>query len=94
MGVLLSVNGKKAILRHGEWRCADAAVERALARACEEWIEQTGGPALDARDPELEAAQAVAARIGARVLMRVRANRRREAQNYLVRRQMSLPFGS
>lgn len=92
MGVILSVGGRKAWFRRGEWRSPDRVLEAELRRLFEDWIAETGGPSLRSADPEGEAAEAVATRAGGRILLRARADARREAREYLNRRQMSLPF--
>lgn len=92
MGVILSFNGRKAILRRGEWRSPDPRLEERLRRTTEEWFAETGGPALRARDPEAEVAKAVAERAGGRVVLHVPADARREGRLYFRRRQMRLPF--
>lgn len=92
MAVLLSFRGRKALFRHGEWRASHRVLELRLARELEAWIGETGGPRIGSPDPELEAARAVAARAGGRILLRVPANARREARLYLNRRQLSFDF--
>ncbi len=92
MGVIVSWKGKRAILRRGEWRSSHPVLEQKLNRTTSEWIAATGGPALDSRDPEGDVARSVAALTGGRVLLQARADRRREARDYLSRRQLSLPF--
>ncbi|MCL4793773.1 MAG: hypothetical protein KJZ84_04390 [Bryobacteraceae bacterium] len=92
MGVIVGWKGKKAILRRGEWRSSDAALESMLNRATDQWIAETGGPALTSHDPEREVAHAIAKLTGGRVLLRAKTDRRREARDYLSRRQLSLPF--
>jgi hypothetical protein len=92
MAVLVSFRGRKALFRRGEWRSPNRALEERLTRETESWIGETGGPKIGSKDPELEAAKAVAKRTGGRILLRVKSNVRRESKLYLSRRQMSFQF--
>lgn len=92
MGVVVKVGRQRAILRGGEWRCADARVESMLNDTMQAWIEECGGPSLSSPDPETDAAEAVAGRVDGRVLLSVPANPRQAHRVYFARRQYRLAF--
>lgn len=92
MGVILSVDRQKAILRDGEWRSADRALESTLNQWTSDWILATGGPRLDASDPELEVAKEMARRTNGRILLSSPSNARRSARVYFARRQYTFSF--
>jgi hypothetical protein len=92
MGVIVSLRRRKAMLRHGQWRCADPRLEAELNRLTEQWIQATGGPALGSQDPERETALEIARQCGGKLLLHTAANPRRELKAYLSRRQMRFPF--
>lgn len=93
MGVIVSLRGRKALLRHGQWWSAHSALEARLNHLTEEWIQATGGPAFNSSDPERDTAREIARQAGARVLLHAPANSRRESKIYFSRRQMRFPFG-
>jgi len=92
MGVVLQVGKQRAILRAGEWRCADTKLEEQLNDTLQSWIEECGGPSLNSPDPETDAARAVAGRVKGRVLLSVPANPRAAHRIYFARRQYSFDF--
>jgi hypothetical protein len=91
MAILIRVEKKPAILRLGKWVAGDPALEQRLNAALESWIAETGGPALSDRDPEHTAAMEVARRLGARVVLKVRAGKKGSGV-YAARRQMRFNF--
>lgn len=92
MGVILSVKRQKAFLRDGEWRSADRNLEDRLNRATTEWILATGGPPLDASDPELIVARHIAHLSNGRILLHSPCPPRDGSRTYFSLRQMPLPF--
>jgi hypothetical protein len=92
MGVIITIDKQKAILRDGEWRSASKALETQLNVITTSWIEETGGPGLDSSDPEMEVAREVAQRTGGHLLLQSKANTRRAARTYFARRQYRLSF--
>lgn len=92
MGVVLKVGPGKAFLRRGEWRAADPDLEDELNTITQVWIEETGGPPLNAQDPEWDAAVEVARRSGGRILGHSPANRKASARIYFARRQYRFAF--
>lgn len=92
MGVIVSLRGRKALFRNGQWRSAHPALEARLNHLTEQWIQATGGPPIGSDDPERDTAKEVARQAGARILLHASANPRREIKVYLNRRQMRLPF--
>ena len=69
MGVVVRIGACKALLREGEWRCANPRLEQRLNTQTQAWILETGGPALGAEDPEAEVAREMARRHGGVVQM-------------------------
>ena len=94
MGVVVRIGACKALLREGEWRCANARLERRLNAQTESWIAETGGPALGADDPEAEVAREMARRNGGVVKMHAPARSVRMRRLYFTRRQISFDFQS
>jgi hypothetical protein len=92
MAVMVRIQNRKAIFRHGAWICSDPAMEKNLNLALESWIEQTGGPPLGDRDPEHTAAQVVTGQMGGRILAHVPSNLKRSRAFFFERRQIRLPF--
>jgi hypothetical protein len=92
MGVILTVDRQKAILRDGEWRSADRSLETRLNEWTSSWILETGGPRLDASDPEMEVAKEMARRSNGRILLQSPSNARRSARVYFARRQYTFSF--
>jgi hypothetical protein len=92
MSVLIRINGRKAFFRDGAWVCSDRALEARLNAEMEQWIEETGGPLIGARDPEFAAAKEIAARCGGGIVHHVPARGDRGASRFLARRQMTLGF--
>ena len=92
MGVVARIGAHKAMLRDGEWRSADAALEERLNAETRQWFEQTGGPKLNSADPEAELARETLRRVGGTVQLRVPARSERARRIYFERRQMRLDF--
>jgi|YelNatPaOPRAMG01_1025707.scaffolds.fasta_scaffold00154_20 hypothetical protein len=90
MSVLARIQGQKAILREGKWWSAHRDIERMLNDATEEWIEHTGGPALDDPDPERTVAQTILSQLGGHISLKVAARDPEARRLYLSRRQMKL----
>jgi hypothetical protein len=94
MGVVVRIGACKALLREGEWRCADARLERRLNTQTQAWILETGGPGVGAEDPEAEVAREMARRNGGVVQMHAPAHSGRMRRLYFARRQFSFNFQS
>jgi hypothetical protein len=92
MGVVIRIGARRALLREGEWRCADPRLERRLNAQTQAWIVETGGPALEAEDPEADVAREMARRSGGVVQMHVPAQGGRMQRLYFARRQFSFDF--
>lgn len=92
MGVILSIHKQKALLRDGEWRCPDRALEEKLNRWTSAWLLSPQGPRLDSADPEVEVAREMAARTGGRLRYVSRSSPLRSARVYFRRRQFRLAF--
>ncbi len=92
MGVVVRIGKAKAFLRAGEWRAADQRVEESLNRLTAEWIRDTGGPAVDARNPDLDVAKEICRQKKGRVLLSAAASSKTVFRSYLSRRQMSFDF--
>ncbi|OHE77376.1 MAG: hypothetical protein A2107_14730 [Verrucomicrobia bacterium GWF2_62_7] len=92
MGVVVRIGKVKAFLRAGEWRSADQRVEESLNRLTTEWIRSTGGPAIDARNPDYDVAQEICRQKGGKVLLSVAASGKTVFRSYIARRQMSFDF--
>ena len=93
MGVIVAIGRKKAILRKGDWRSSDAALEQRLQALTQAWVEECGGPALDSPDPEKEAALEIARRAGGRLALHAAARGRGSHRVWLAQRQYRLAFG-
>ena len=94
MGVVAKIGARKALLRDGEWRSADPALERQLNAVTQSWIEQTGGPPLESSDPEADLARAILQQVGGAIQQHMPAHTRRSRQLYFERRQISFDFSS
>lgn len=92
MGVVVRIRRQKAFLRDGEWRSAEKSLEAELNRLTTEWILATGGPPLEAANPELIVARHVARETGGRVLLHVPCPPKDGSRTYFALRQMALPF--
>lgn len=90
VAVLVRILGQKAILRDGQWRSANQDLERRLNHATDEWIRRTGGPPLDAPDPERAVAKHIAPLFGGKVALAVPSRNPAVRQMYVERRQMEL----
>ena len=94
MGVVVRIGFRKALLRDGRWRCANPELERELNAQTRAWIEETGGPHLESRDPEAELAREITRRAGGVVVMHTPADPRRSRQRYFEMRQYRLDFSA
>jgi hypothetical protein len=92
MGVVVRFGKVKALLRAGEWRSADLKLEESLNRLTSDWIKTTGGPPLDARNPDRKVAEEICRRQGGKILLTAAANGKTAYRSYLSRRQMSFNF--
>ncbi len=92
MGMVLKSGVRKAILRAGQWRCADLRLENRLNLETERWIGETGGPDIFSADPEADLAKQMARVCGGVVKMHVQANHKRSTSLYFSRRQYSFDF--
>jgi len=92
MGVILSLGKHKAVLRRGEWRCADLGWERCLNRWTEEWLKSGDAPGLEETDQEMAVAREMANRAGGRVLYVARSSPARTARDFFPKRQYRLAF--
>lgn len=90
MSVLVRIGRHKAILRLGHWVAADLQLEDMLNRTTEAWIRETGGPPLSDPDHERAVAGEIAARVGGRVMLRLKPITQRAAGVYARRRQLNL----
>lgn len=90
MGIIARVNGQTVFLREGAWRCADLGLEAELNRLTEHWIQETGGPALFAEDPERDVAREMTRRFQGRILAHVQARGHLGARRYFRQRQLKL----
>lgn len=92
MGVILSLGKHKAVLRRGEWRCADLEWERRLNHWTEEWLQSGQAPGLAEANQELAVAREMAARSGGRVLYVARSAPERVVRDFFAKRQYRLAF--
>jgi hypothetical protein len=92
MGVVISIQRKKAFLREGQWRSSDTGLEQQLNQDTEDWILATGGPAVDSPDPEIEVAREMIRRHGGRIMLRAAAPASQTLRDYLYKRQYKLAF--
>ncbi len=92
MGVLVRFDRQVAFLRHGEWFSANPRLETQLNDTTTQWIQETGGPAIEDRDHEGTVAREIAGRFGGRIVRRVRPSPKLTAQIYISRRQLDLDF--
>jgi hypothetical protein len=89
MSVLVKLGRHKAIFRDTVWRSSDLGTERMLNHVTARWIEETGGPPLNSRDPELHAVGKINRRVGATLILHIPAHRR-VARMFAAKRQMEL----
>jgi hypothetical protein len=92
MGVIVALGKQKAVLRRGEWRCADSSLERQLNRLTEEWLLSGNAPGLGEPDHEMAVAREMASRFGGRILYRARTAPQRTVRDYFPKRQFRLAF--
>lgn len=92
MGVILSLGKHKAVLRRGEWRCADLCWEQRLNRWTEDWLKSGDAPPITDASQELAVAKAMAERTGGRVLYVARSAPERAVRDFFPKRQFRLAF--
>jgi hypothetical protein len=92
MGVVVRIGRVKAFLRAGEWRSADLRIERDLNQITADWINATGGPPVDARDPDRHVAQEICRRQGGKILLSAAASGKTVFRTYLSKRQLRFDF--
>lgn len=92
MGVILILGRRRAILRRGEWRCADIGLERRLNLWTEEFLRSAEGPGLAEADQEMAVAREMAARTGGRVIHAAQSSPERTARDFFSKRQLPLAF--
>lgn len=92
MGVIVSIGRHRALLRRGEWRCADLALERRLNEWTEQWLQSNQAPGLDDANQEIAVAQEMAARTGGRVIYAARSAPERSVRDFFLKRQFRLAF--
>lgn len=92
MGIILSLGRHKALLRRGEWRCADLEWERRLNQWTEEWLQSGQAPGMEEANQELAVAREMAARSGGRVLYMARSSPERVLRDFFPKRQYRLAF--
>ncbi|MCX7602814.1 MAG: hypothetical protein N2036_01945 [Bryobacteraceae bacterium] len=88
----MSVGKQKAVLRRGEWRCADQTLERKLNEWTGQWLLSGQAPRLEEPDHELAVAREMAARLGGRILYRARTAPQRAVRDFFPKRQFRLAF--
>jgi hypothetical protein len=94
MGVLISIRRQKAILRRGEWMCANAEIEGLLKQATADWF-FAGAPGGGVpQDEETALATEMARRFGGRVLLKIPSNSRVNEKIYFAKRQLEFDFSS
>lgn len=91
MAILLSIQRQKAILRRGEWTCADGVIERRLNDATSQWLREGGAPGA-VTDMESLIAEEMARRFQGRILLRTAANPHINGKIYFLKRQLHLDF--
>lgn len=92
MGVVVRFGKVKALLREGQWRSADPRLEHTLNRATEDWIQATGGPPVDVRNPDHKVAQEICQRRGGKILLTSTGVSKAAFRSYMMRRQMNFEF--
>lgn len=92
MGVIVSFGKQRALLRRGEWRCADLDLERRLNDWTEQWLQSGSAPRLEEADQELAVAREMAARAGGRVMYAARGAPERSVRDFFPKRQFKLAF--
>lgn len=92
MGVIVSFGKHRAVLRRGEWRCADLEMERRLNDWTEQWLQSGSAPRLDDADQEMAVAREMAARVGGRVMYAARGLPERTVRDFFAKRQFKLAF--
>jgi hypothetical protein len=92
MGVIVSFGKQRALLRRGEWRCADLDLERRLNEWTEQWLQSGSAPRLEEADQELAVAREMAARAGGRVMYAARGAPERSVRDFFPKRQFKLAF--
>ncbi len=92
MGILVRIGTRKAFLRRGEWKCADAELEQRLNLLTTRWIQETGGPPMDDHDHERTVAEQIAGQVGGTIAMRAAPSLRRNSHIFISRRQLQFDF--
>ena len=92
MGVVITIRRKKAFLRDGVWKSCEPDLEETLNQSTEDWILQTGGPAANSSDPELDVAREMARRHGGRILLKAHVPAQQSARAFFPKRQYKLAF--
>jgi hypothetical protein len=92
MGVIVAFGRRKAILRDGDWRSSDPALEAQLNELTRSWVEECGGPSLASTDPEKDAAIEIARRAGGRLVLHAVVGGRRSHRAWFAHRQYRLAF--
>lgn len=94
MGVLVSIRRQKAILRRGDWICANAEIECQLNQATTDWFRAAAPGSVAPEDEETALAAEMVRRFGGRVLIKIPSNSRVNEKIYFAKRQLELDFGS
>ena len=92
MSVIVRIGRKKAILCAAKWRCADLRLEERLQAALDIWVQKTGGPPMNHKDPDKFAAEAIRHEVEYELLLSSRPKGRTAHTAYLAKRQIRLPF--
>ena len=92
MSVLVRFGDSKAILRSGQWRSSNLALERRLNDATDAWIQETGGPRLEDLHQERSVAEEMARRFQGRLGQYLRSRTGHSADSFFEKRQMHLDF--
>lgn len=90
MGIVVRFEKQKALLREGEWRCADLTLEQRLNSLTAQWILETGKPAIGAQDPEREVAAEMARRLDGAILYHAPSKGREASRLFFKKRQLTL----
>ncbi len=94
MSLMVRFGRNKAILRAGQWVCADLDVERRLNLTTSQWIRETGGPGISCSDQEKAVAAEMARRFQGKVLLHIESTSGRSSAYFIQQRQMRFEFTS
>ena len=94
MGVLVSIRRQKAILRRGEWMCANTEIECQLNQATADWFRAAAPGSAARQDEETALAAEMARQFGGRVLLKIPSNSRVNEKIYFAKRQLEFDFNS